>query len=127
MGTTTWQTNSIPYFNGTNFTERNSALSFNGTTLTASYASTTAFTVSGTAYLAAVGGTAFSSLSANYLPKWNSGTWANSELYDTGSAVGIGTTSPWGFFAINPSGIGSEPEFVRWTPIMRQPEPSAKV
>jgi len=35
MGTTTWNTNSIPYFNGTYFTSNNANLNFNGTTLTA--------------------------------------------------------------------------------------------
>jgi hypothetical protein len=33
-GTTTWQTNSIPYFNGSIFTENNASFNFNGTTLT---------------------------------------------------------------------------------------------
>ncbi|MDO8482092.1 MAG: hypothetical protein Q7S75_03340, partial [bacterium] len=35
LGTTTWVTNSIPYFNGTYFTSNNTNLNFNGTTLTA--------------------------------------------------------------------------------------------
>ena len=52
MGTTTWQTNSIPYFNGTRMVELNSALSFNGTKLSATYASSTAVSVSGASYLA---------------------------------------------------------------------------
>jgi len=50
MGTTTWQTNSIPYFNGAGFTEANAALNFNGTKLTANYASTTALNVATAAY-----------------------------------------------------------------------------
>ncbi|MDP3645825.1 MAG: hypothetical protein Q8R25_01945, partial [bacterium] len=49
-GTTSWQTNSIPYFDGSRFAELNSSLSFNGTKLTASFASSTALTVSGTGY-----------------------------------------------------------------------------
>ncbi|MCX6786462.1 MAG: hypothetical protein NTU85_01405, partial [Candidatus Kaiserbacteria bacterium] len=40
MGTTTWQTNSIPYFNGTYFTSNNPNLNFNGTTLSAANIST---------------------------------------------------------------------------------------
>ena len=40
-GTTTWQTNSIPYFGGFRFTENNAFLSFNGTTFATKYASTT--------------------------------------------------------------------------------------
>ena len=51
-GTTTWQANSIPYFDGTTLTERNSSLNFNGTKLTASFASSTALSVSGTGYFA---------------------------------------------------------------------------
>ncbi|MEK7107400.1 MAG: hypothetical protein AAB899_04420, partial [Patescibacteria group bacterium] len=71
-GTSTWQTNSIPYFNGTRLTESNSSLNFNGTKLTAAYASSTALSVSDTAYFGAasttnltVSGTASSILSTN--------------------------------------------------------------
>src|SRR3989344_1298174 len=42
-GTSTWQTNSIPYYNGTRFTE-NTGLTFDGTKLTATYASSTYLT-----------------------------------------------------------------------------------
>lgn len=41
-GTTTYQTNSIPYFNGTYLTEKNGSLSFDGTKLKMTYASSTA-------------------------------------------------------------------------------------
>ncbi|RJQ33330.1 hypothetical protein C4568_04795, partial [Candidatus Parcubacteria bacterium] len=42
-GTSTWQTNSIPYFNGTRFTE-STGLTYNGTALTATFASSTYLT-----------------------------------------------------------------------------------
>ncbi len=45
-GTSTWLTNSIPFFSGFRFTE-NTGLTFDGTKFTATYASTTALTVSG--------------------------------------------------------------------------------
>ncbi len=69
-GTTTWQANSIPYFNGTRFTESNTLLSFDGTKLLATNASTTALSVSGNAYFP------------------GSGIWNSS------GNVGIGTLSP---------------------------------
>ncbi|MDO8448422.1 MAG: hypothetical protein Q7T10_06405, partial [Rhodoferax sp.] len=56
MGTSTWITNSIPYFNGTNFTSSNAALNFDGTRLNATFASTTAISSSGSAYFATAGG-----------------------------------------------------------------------
>lgn len=40
-GTTTWITNSVPYFNGSRFVENNSLFNFTGTKLNVSYASTT--------------------------------------------------------------------------------------
>ncbi len=76
--------------------------------LTAPYASSTALTVSGTGYFAALGGTAFSSLSTNYLPKWNGGTWVNSLLYDSSSALGIGTTSPFATLSIAGTAGGTQ-------------------
>jgi hypothetical protein len=33
-------------------------------------------------------------LSSNYIPKWNGSTLANGLIYDNGTSVGIGTTSP---------------------------------
>lgn len=57
-GTSTWITNSIPYFTGFRFTENNSAFNFDGTRLNMTYASSTAISVSGTGYF----GTASSSL-----------------------------------------------------------------
>jgi hypothetical protein len=34
------------------------------------------------------------SLTLNYLPKWNGSILANGLIFDNGSNVGIGTTSP---------------------------------
>jgi hypothetical protein len=58
------------------------------------YASSTAISASGTGFFGSLGGTSVSSLTANFLPKWNTGTFANSNIIDTGTNVGIGTTSP---------------------------------
>ncbi|MDO8407991.1 MAG: hypothetical protein Q7S95_02010, partial [bacterium] len=65
------------------------------------YASTTALTVTGQTSLGSLAGAAYSSLTASYLPKWSSGTWANSLVYDDGTNVGIGTTTPT--WLVNPS------------------------
>ncbi len=35
-----------------------------------------------------------SGLTANYVPKWNGSAFANSQIFDNGTNVGIGTTSP---------------------------------
>ena len=56
-------------------------------------ASTTALTVAGQANIGSLAGAAVSSLTQNYLAKWNNGSFINSLIYDTGSAVGIGTTT----------------------------------
>ncbi|MFH1822074.1 MAG: hypothetical protein ABH830_00040, partial [Patescibacteria group bacterium] len=37
----------------------------------------------------------YEDLSLNYLPKWNTTEFANSLIYDNGTNVGIGTTSPY--------------------------------
>ncbi len=58
------------------------------------YASTTALTVSGEASIGTLAGASVSSLTDNYLSKWNNGVFANSVVYDNGTNVGIGTTSP---------------------------------
>ncbi|MGE5540691.1 MAG: hypothetical protein ACM3TU_00170 [Bacillota bacterium] len=87
---------------------------FTATTSTAStfpYASTTALTVSGEANIGSLAGASVSSLTSNYLPKWNSGTFANSLVYDNGTNAGVGTTSPWAYFSINPNG-NAGPSFV---------------
>ncbi|MEW6027749.1 MAG: peptidase G2 autoproteolytic cleavage domain-containing protein, partial [Planctomycetota bacterium] len=41
-----------------------------------------------------IGSSTVSALSANYLSKWNTTGFANSLIYDDGSYIGIGTTSP---------------------------------
>ena len=63
------------------------------TTLFATTASSTNLFAS-TASFGSLAGAAFSSLTTNYLPRWSNGTWTNSHLYDNGTNVGIGTTSP---------------------------------
>ncbi|HWH16677.1 MAG TPA: hypothetical protein VNU25_03785, partial [Candidatus Paceibacterota bacterium] len=60
---------------------------------TVDYASTTALTVAGQANIGSLAGAAVSSLTANYLAKWNSGTFINSLIYDSGTQLGIGTNS----------------------------------
>jgi trimeric autotransporter adhesin len=54
-----------------------------------------------------LGSSTISSLSANYDPLWNGSAFVNGALYDTGSAIGIGTTSPSSTFAVNGSGYFS--------------------
>ena len=48
-----------------------------------------------------LGSTTISSLSADYDPVWNGSNFANGAIYDTGTAIGIGTTSPSALFTIN--------------------------
>lgn len=54
-GTTTWLTNSIPYFNGATFTEKNPGFTFNGTTFITTNATTTQHTNTGNFWLTALG------------------------------------------------------------------------
>src|SRR5262249_36848514 len=44
-----------------------------------------------------VGSSTINSLTTNYLPRWNVTTFSfnNSSVYDTGTSVGIGTTTPY--------------------------------
>ena len=51
-------------------------------------------TVGGNFTAGSLAGAAFSSLTTNNIPRWSSGTWTNSHLYDNGTNIGIGTTSP---------------------------------
>jgi Chaperone of endosialidase/Domain of unknown function (DUF5011) len=77
-GTTTWQTNSIPYFNGTTFTESNAIFNFNGTTFaTPLFAASQG---SGTSTIAS--GQGFAIGSSQFVLQQGSGN------------VGIGTASP---------------------------------
>ena len=85
---------------------------FTATSTTASqfpYASTTAITASGTGYFGSLGGAAFSSLTTNYLPKWGNGTFSNSLIFDNGTNVGIGTTSPSALLSIQNNVSTSSP------------------
>ena len=95
-GTTTWQTNSIPYYNGTNFTESNLNLNFNGTTLA-------------TPLLAASQGSGTSTISSG-----QGFTIGGSQfVVQQGSGnVGIGTTSPWALFSVSGSANGTIPALV---------------
>ncbi len=103
LGTTTWQTNSVPYFNGTYFTENNAAFNFNGTKLTTTYASTTALTASGTGYF---GNGAFTSTTGTTTIASGQGfTIGGSQfVVQQGSGnVGIGTTTPGSLFSVQNS------------------------
>ena len=61
-----------------------------------------------TSSLGLLGSTTVSSLTNNYLPKWNStGVFNNSLLYDSGINVGIGTSTPSDLLDIN-GNIGIE-------------------
>ncbi|MFH1427322.1 MAG: hypothetical protein ABIG60_02230, partial [Patescibacteria group bacterium] len=54
----------------------------------------------GTSTLGFAGSDIYENLTLNYLPKWNTTEFANSLIYDTGTNVGIGTTSPYSLFTI---------------------------
>jgi hypothetical protein len=43
------------------------------------------------------------SLTANYLPKWTGSVFNNSKIYDNGTNIGIGNTSPVSLFSIGPN------------------------
>jgi hypothetical protein len=77
-GTTTWLTNSIPYFDGTRFTEKNSLLSFDGNKLNLTNASSTNLTNSGYAVLSGMTGIAASCLYVD----------TNGKITGTGAACG---------------------------------------
>ena len=47
--------------------------------------------------------TIVSSLTANYIPKWTGSLFNNSKIYDNGTNVGIGNTSPVSLFSIGPN------------------------
>src|SRR3989344_5323235 len=77
------------------------------------YASSTALTASGQANIGSLAGAIVSSLTLNYLPKWNSGTFANSLVYDDGTNVGVATTSPWAKFSVGTHNLAvTSPAFV---------------
>ncbi|HWH07283.1 MAG TPA: helix-turn-helix domain-containing protein, partial [Candidatus Paceibacterota bacterium] len=103
-------TNGVAYFNGTSITSGtgltydgsyfgvgtttpSQRLSIQGNAIVSGDISTANLTATGTASIAALGGASVSSLTADYLPKWNSGTFSNSLIYDSGTQVGIGTAS----------------------------------
>ncbi|MHB8304204.1 MAG: beta strand repeat-containing protein, partial [Acidobacteriaceae bacterium] len=47
-----------------------------------------------TTFNSKIGSSTIASLTSNYIPKWNGAAFANSLIYDNGTNVGIGTTSP---------------------------------
>ena len=47
-----------------------------------------------TGTLGLLGANVTGSFGANYIPRWNGSILTNSNIYDTGSFVGIGTTTP---------------------------------
>jgi hypothetical protein len=118
--TTNFSNSGTAYFGGSAMTTIDSAGDLNvggsltangnvtlGNATTASLFSTTAsstnlFANSGS--FASLSGAAFSSLSSDYLPKWDNGSWINSLLYDNGTDIGIGTTSPSATLAVDGSG-----------------------
>ena len=90
----------IPSLTGT-------AATFTGATSTNFFTTTASSTnlFAQSASFGSLAGNAFSSLTSGYLPKWNSGTWTNSLLYDNGTNVGVGTTSPFTTLAVNGTGF----------------------
>ena len=48
-----------------------------------------------------LGSSTISSLTANSIPKWTGSTLANSLVTDTGTAVGIGTSTPFALFSVS--------------------------
>ncbi len=57
--------------------------------------SSSGYTLSATSSLGLLGSSTVSSLTSNYVPKWGGSAFSNSLIYDTGTNVGIGTTSPY--------------------------------
>ena len=90
-GTTTWQVNSVPFYNGTTFTESNATFYFNGTTLSAPLMS--ASQGSGTSSVAT--GQGFTIGGSQFVVQQGSGN------------VGIGTASPSAPLDIV-AGVGTE-------------------
>jgi len=83
------------YVNGSKLTSSEFTAT-NGTTFVLTVASTTGDQVQSINYTSSVNGISGSG-TANYVPKFTaSGTIGNSLIYDNGTAIGIGTTSPVG-------------------------------
>ncbi|MFA6585006.1 MAG: immunoglobulin-like domain-containing protein, partial [Candidatus Paceibacterota bacterium] len=61
------------------------------------------YTLTATSSLGLLGSTTVSSLTTNYLPKWGGSTFNNSLIYDTGTYLGIGTTTPQWLFQLSTS------------------------
>ncbi len=68
---------------------------------------------SATSSLGLLGSSTVSSLTNNYLPKWNSnGTFTNSLIFDNGTNVGIGSSTPWAALSIGvPNWSATAPMF----------------
>lgn len=99
-GTSTWQTNSIPYYNGTRLTEGNSALNFNGSLLTATNASTTNLSTSNKLWLTGLTGQSCIGTDGNGLVGAGScgggGAWPFTPSTNFGTAVQSTSTPIWG-------------------------------
>ena len=95
-GTTTWLTNSIPYYNGTTFTENNANFNFNGTSFTTPLLA--ASQGSGTSTIAS--GQGFTIGGSQFVVQQGSGN------------IGIGTTSPYALLSLAGTSNGTKPLFV---------------
>jgi hypothetical protein len=60
-----------------------------------------------------MGSSTITSLSANYLAKWDGAKFINSLTYDDGTNAGIGTTTPWARFSLGTHNLAiASPSFV---------------
>jgi len=57
--------------------------------------SSSGYSLTATSSLGLLGSSTVSSLTSNYIPKWNGSSFGNSQVIDTGTFVGIGTSSPY--------------------------------
>ncbi|QQG46363.1 MAG: DUF5011 domain-containing protein [Candidatus Niyogibacteria bacterium] len=105
----------VPYITTAGLFTDDSDLTFNGSILTATYASSTALTVSGTASTTNQVFSAMTSGSVLFAGTGGLLSQDNSNLFwdDTNNRLGIASTTPWGLLSLNPNALGAGiPSFV---------------
>jgi hypothetical protein len=59
------------------------------------------YTLTATSSLGLLGSTTISALTANFIPKWNTTAFANSIIFDSGTRIGIASSTPAATFSVS--------------------------